>query len=225
MRGDYSCSQLWREPSLLGESLELRGARAGDDDNAVKFSRNPCLIEQGNIHQQPCVVTPGLDCLRRPAGADSGVKDCFESLALSGIRKDNLAQFTAIRPTCCIESCRAKCQFNGSSNQLISFEQFMHAAIRVEIGHRLFQQQRLGKSAFTRRNATSQAENRHRLLAFAVAADVRKPRRRDVGQWQFVHFLLFLFVVRNRLPFSIHDADRYEDHEVTLDVLIHIRAE
>lgn len=103
--------------------------RAGDDDDAVKFSRNLCLIEKRYIHQQPSVCAPGLCCLRRPAGADDGMKDGLQCLASRGIRKDNLSQFTSVRPTSVIQRLSAKRHRDRIPHRFISREQFMHAAI------------------------------------------------------------------------------------------------
>ena len=103
--------------------------RAGDDDDAVKFSRNPCLIEKRYIHQQPSAGAPSLCCFRRPAGADDGMKDGLQCLTSRDIRKDNLSQFTTIRPTSVIQRLSAKRRRDGIPHRFIPREQFMHATI------------------------------------------------------------------------------------------------
>ena len=157
--GDYLCGDAGCKPALSREAEKLRVAVAGHDDDAVKMRRCPCLIEQGNVNEQPCALGTHRLGERGPASADDGMQDAFERLAPGFVAKDEGAQFRAVGSSGFVAGFGAECRTHFFPDGVVRGEQFMHAAIGVEMFHRQLLAQMLSERGFPRGDAAGETDD------------------------------------------------------------------
>jgi len=160
---NYPPRHVRRKPAVMGEAEKLCVPVRGDDDDAVKLVRGTRLVEQGNIHQQPCSAEPCLAGEGGPADADGGMKYLFKDFSPFVVAEDKVAEFCPVRSSELIARFEAEGTHDRTLDFLVRREEFMHAAVGVKVLHRQLRKQMPGERRLSGGDAAGEAKDGHGL--------------------------------------------------------------
>lgn len=142
LRAYHPLNQPVRKPSLQPQAFPLGRSRAGHDDDPIDVRLPAGLVKKRNISVKP---RAGTLTSFRPGGppfANERVKNGLELKARAVVVEDELAQSRPIERAVCAEDGRAERVSQCGMHPGIRGEQFVDAAVCVEVFRGRMLQQR-----------------------------------------------------------------------------------